>query len=1235
MISNVFGKPNMEPTTMCPTQTHSFAPIRTAIVSIMLLMIGGLAFAQPPQISEKAAQQMQSLRTIKTSRTATENKIDSRLHLGLLKRRNDERLSLLTDFRFVTPEADGLVPVDIIYSASSGMKDALALIVERRGVIKSNSFAARRTSARIHLEDMEALAALPSVRKIRQHIPAMTHGAINVSEGDLTHGASQARSFFGTNGAGQKICVLSDGVDSLASLQASGDLPAVDVLPGQAGSGDEGSAMLEIVHDLAPGADLGFATAITDEASFAQNILDLAADGCTVIVDDIIYLDESPFQDGPVAQSVNTVTAAGVLYFSSAGNEGNGTDGTSGTWEGDFLASAAADPAPLAGANLHDFGDGGNSILVEFGGGNPPLLIWAEHYDLATGTASTDFDIYDMDGALTTIFDASTDVQDGTGGDDFPIEFIGGGAFGGERLLVDRFAAGATSSVPMFNLILFRGELDDNLVTTGTTRGHSAAADAYSVAATPAAASFDGVTPDGPFPGLFTTANETESFSADGPRRLILSPAGAEITPGNRTSTGGVVRQKPDITAADGVLTASPGFTPFYGTSAAAPHAAAIAALIKASVPGITPAQVRTALISTALDIEAPGVDADTGAGIIMAQAAIQAAGGTPQAFISAGAAVPTQFAGDGDAFIEINESWNLTIPLTNAGGVGATAISAVLSSASPGVTVTSANSTYADLAPAASGNNATAYRFQVGAAATCGAAIDFTLTVSYTGGTSSPQTFPVRFVIGAPGTPATFSYTGPTLVIPDAADLTGTMPGAPVNADIAVTGVAANVYDVDVRIDGATCDAGIGSTTVGIDHTFVSDLEIVLRAPGGATALVIDETDGDGNNFCQTLLDDESAGASIQSVVAADAPFTGSFTPNASLNVFDGLAADGTWQLQAQDFFQFDTGNLRAYSVIVTPAVCDAPVTALVSATKAVSAGPYNPGDAVTYTVTLTNSGLGAQGDNPGDEFTDVLPANLTLVSATASAGTTVATVGTNTVTWNGAIAAAGSVTITISATINPAAAGQMVSNQGTVSYDGDANNTNEATALTDAPGGGVDEPTTITVGAGNAIVSGVKSVAGTYVEGTQVIYTIVLTNSGTGAQPDNAGNEFTDTLPAGLTVGTPTASSGTVSAAGANPVTWNGTIAAGGSVTITIPALINLGTGGSTISNQGTISFDGDVNGTNETTAVTDAPGGAANDATTFVVGVIIEVPSLSLYGLAMLALMLGLTGFIARRR
>ncbi len=863
----------------------------------------------PPRIAESAALQVRALQAIKTAKTPTQSKIDSRLFLGALHLQKDRRLASLTDFRFVKAEADGRVPVDIMVTEAAGLSAVLAKVESLGGTVRASSAAYRRVSARVSLERLEDLAALPEVRKVRQAIPAMTH-AVNVSQGDATHGAPEARGFFGVTGAGVKVGVISDGVDSLATLQASGDLPAtVQVLPGQAGVGNEGAAMLEIVHDLAPGASLAFATANPDEATFAQNILDLAAAGCNIIVDDIIYLDESPFEDGPVAQAVNTVTAAGVLYFSSAGNEGNKTDLTSGTWEGDFLASPAADPAPLAGANLHNFGDGLNSILVEFGGGNPPLLIWAEHYDLATGSASTDFDLYDMDGALTTIFDASTDVQDGVGGDDFPIEFIGGGTFGGERLLIDKFAAGTTSSVPMLNLIVFRGELDDARTTPGATRGHSSAAAAFSVAATPAAASFDGVTPDGPYPGLFTAANASESFTSDGPRRIILSPTGAELTPGNRTSTGGVVRQKPDLTAADGVATAAPGFNPFYGTSAAAPHAAAIAALLKSAVPSLTPAEVRTALVSSAIDIEAVGADRDTGAGIVMAHAALVAAGAVPRA---------------------------------------------------------------------------------------------------------------------------------------------------------AVTG------------------------------------------------------------------------------------------------------------------------------------------------TKTVT-GAFSAGTPVTYKVVLTNGGAGAQADNPGHELTDVLPAALSLVSAVATSGTAVATIGTSTVTWDGALAAnGGSVTVTITATINLVAGGTVVSNQGSISYDGDGNGTNEASATTDDPGAGGANDSTSFIVVGGVVETATKTVAGKFGVGGAVTYTVTITNTGSAAAGDNPGNELTDVLPASLTLVGASASSGTaVATIGTNTVTWNGSIAGGASVTVTIGATVRPGTAGTTVSNQGSISYDGDGNGTNETAKTTDDPTvGGANDPTTFVV-------------------------------
>src|SRR4029453_13216753 len=98
----------------------------------------------------------------------------------------------------------------------------------------------------------------------------------------------------------------------------------------------------------------------------------------------------------------------------------------------------------------------------------------------------------------------------------------------------------------------------------------------------------------------------------------------------NFTSTGGKVLMKPDVTAADGVMTSVPGFDPFFGTSAAAPHAGAIAALLRSFKPNLTGAEVRAALSNTALDIEEPGTDQDSGAGILDALAALQSAASLP-----------------------------------------------------------------------------------------------------------------------------------------------------------------------------------------------------------------------------------------------------------------------------------------------------------------------------------------------------------------------------------------------------------------------------------------------------------------------------------------------------------------------------------------------------------------------------------------------------------------------------
>ncbi|MBL8186413.1 MAG: S8 family serine peptidase [Acidobacteria bacterium] len=942
-----------------------------------------------PEMASSAALQQQTLVSIKQGLGNNQKKIGSRLFLSLLRATNrlpQELSSLRTS---VQTNGDGEAIVDItVTNRTAGLK------ILDQYQFRIRSAVGNMIRADVPFNRLEELAGNAEIIAIQEALQAATHRldapastapapvaskeqiaaakrtamrerlktalagmAVNVSQGDKTHRAEEARGFFGVNGSGVKIGVLSDGVNSLAAAQASGDLPAVTVLPGQAGSGDEGTAMLEIVHDLAPGAQLFFATAFTSITSFAQNIRDLRTAGCDIIVDDIIYFAESPFQDGQagsvvaptnggvVIQAVKDVTAAGALYFSSAGNEGNVTDGTSGTWEGNFNANGAGTGALAGAGTLHNFGDGGISNLV-----TASASITTLHWSDPLGASGNDYDIYVLNGALTTVFDASTGVQDGN---DDPFEIFGG-AFTNERIVVALFS-GVQRFIRVEN---FRGRLQRN--TTGATFGHSCAALAFGVAATPAAAAIGAPpNPVGPFPNPHSAANLSELFTADGPRQLFYNQDSTPITPGNVLAGGGLIRQKPDITAADGVATSAPGFNPFFGTSAAAPHAAAIAALVKSANPALTAAQIRTALINSAIDIEAAGVDRNTGAGIVMAYQALQAIGAQPQANLTLGATTVVEAAGDNDGFPEPCERLNYTFRLDNVGGVTATAVSATLTSSTAGVVISPATNAYPNINAGANATNATPFNVVLPCNLACGSIVNFTLTVNYTGG-SSPKAFNFSISLGAPGAPVTISYSGPPVPIPDGTGLTGTMPGAPALAVVNVAGVGV-ILDADLRIDGTTCTTAIGSTTVGIDHTFVNDLEIKLTSPGSTTVLAIDNTDGGGNNFCQTRLDDDTANPSIQTVVTANAPFTGTFKPANALSAFDGQNANGNWTLSAQDFFGADTGNIRAFSLILTPVVCQtAPCSVVCPSDVAVMVSPSANNAVVTYAQPTVTGGCG-----------------------------------------------------------------------------------------------------------------------------------------------------------------------------------------------------------------------------------------------------------------------------------
>lgn len=277
---------------------------------------------------------------------------------------------------------------------------------------------------------------------------------------------------------------------------------------------------------------------------------------------------------------------------------------------------------------------------------------------------------------------------------------------------------------------------------------------------------------------------------------------------------------------------------------------------------------------------------------------------------------------------------------------------------------------------------------------------------------------------------------------------------------------------------------------------------------------------------------------------------------------------------------------------------------------TKAV-AGQFVAGGTVTYTVEISNGGSAPQQNNAGAEFTDVLPTQLTLVSATATSGAATATVATNTVTWNGALATGARTTVTITAKVkSPLAVGTVVSNQGQVSCDSDANGTNEPCGMTDDPiTGQFNDPTIFVVGGGNrALPSGTKTVVGQpFLAGGNVVYTVVLRNVGTGTLLDDAGDdEFFDSLTSLLTLQSVTATSGTATKSG-NQVRWNGTLAPNATVTLTIRAQINpAAPTGSTVANQGSMRYDANGDGTTDTTGRTDDPNTpSVGDATVFTVG------------------------------
>jgi hypothetical protein len=515
----------------------------------------------------------------------------------------------------------------------------------------------------VRAADLPRIGELSGVDAVAEVLTPIVHGAdcggAVRSEGDAQLHADNARPSFGVDGSGVTVGILSDSFDRdlTAATHAPGDVLSGD-LPGpgspcgssaptsvfddsEAAGADEGRAMAQIVHDLAPGAQLGFATAFRGEIAFAANIQALAAAGAQVLTDDVAYFEEPFFQDGPVAAAVNQVAAAGVSYFSAAGNDNvvdkSGHDIAS--WEAPAYRDSGSCPAELLAlpgfgpGHCMDFDPGLTSddtfgITVAKGATLTVDLQWAEPWN----GVKTDLDAVLLDAAdkPLKVKEGSEEFVVGSAEDNLtlqrPVEVLQWenetGASAKVQLAINNCsgpcnpeAAGATT--PRLKFVLVNGGVSATEYpqsaagdTVGPSiYGHAGAAGAIAVGAV-----------------SFANGASPEPYSSRGPVTHYFGPV---LSSSPAAPTGPQSISKPDIAATDcGVTTffasfvAAEGVWRFCGTSAAAPHAAAVAALVRQANPGASAAEVRADLAATAQPVAGFGANA-VGAGLLDAYGAV------------------------------------------------------------------------------------------------------------------------------------------------------------------------------------------------------------------------------------------------------------------------------------------------------------------------------------------------------------------------------------------------------------------------------------------------------------------------------------------------------------------------------------------------------------------------------------------------------------------------------------
>jgi Subtilase family len=584
-----------------------------------------------------------------------ETKLGKRLtKLATAYQQNSQFVLSATDNKLLTVnQTTGRVLVNAIAETDT---TALQAELRKAGAEVVSSYG-RIVTAWVSLSLLPSLDKLNNCRSIQPAYRARHRtGPVN-SQGDAGQRSDLARTKFGVTGKDVKVGVLSDSYNVLAGAAtgvSTGELPGIGNPNGYtttvtvvkdytATDGtDEGRAMLEIVHDVAPGASLAFYTAFVSPTDFANGIQQLANIGCKVIIDDVGYFDQPFFQDGIIAQSVDNVKANnGVAYFSAAGNSANAS------YESAYKASTF-NPFSFA-ATAHNFGTNAAPIYylpIQIPGNSSTILgfQWDDpFFSVSGGTgAQGDLDIYLLNKIPTTFPIASSIIV--ATSDDLNIgadalEILGydnpSAAAKTFYVLITKYAGTAPTRLKFVenaDSVFPVSSLSIVGVGASTCYGHPNAAGAIAAGAAP----FDKT------PAYGVNPPQAESFSSKGGTPIYFTTTGTRLP-------SPVTRQKPDITAPDGGNTSFfysdssidiDTYPNFFGTSAAAPHAGAVAALmidgrktITPTLPVLTPTDVKTALIASCVDMDDPttagfdvGFDYGTGYGLIRADVAVHIA---------------------------------------------------------------------------------------------------------------------------------------------------------------------------------------------------------------------------------------------------------------------------------------------------------------------------------------------------------------------------------------------------------------------------------------------------------------------------------------------------------------------------------------------------------------------------------------------------------------------------------